>query len=302
MTNQDLRAKFNILPQDVKDWLSSLESAYKMIDLNARLNLNGKREGVLAGIVFRLVTQDLHPQDVVNTIALELRVGDGAAKAITKLLEEQVLHRIEQSLRVAGIEVQALHFEGDKTLQPIANLEEVAATPVASIILTQTVGKIATSGIPPRNDNPNVAPRNNEFVMPTAHNDIVAPGVWKHVDESTLAAPVILHTEKEETAPITQAPRAIFSVKIPTNKKQYVSAPAPLAANVEIPGALNSNLEKQSIDPQPPMRALSDIKSVAPKSMATLPASLPLMPKIMPVVAKIPLRRVVHYSDWRTLI
>ncbi len=364
MTDQETLDKFNALPKDVHDWLSSLEAAYKIIDLNTRLNLRDARDSVLSDFVFRLVTQDIDPRDFVNALAIELKVSDGAAKSITKLLEEQVLHRIEASLRGVGIDIQLLHFEGDATLQLVPRLEDVVSstnnesvTNLRMSAQAQTGGKIAPV-VPPVSAH-----------TPADHRDIIAPGVWKHVDASAPAGPVILHTEAEATKPMEQTARPIFSVKIPTNKKQYVSAPAALSANVEIPGdAASTNNEsvtnlriKQDGGLQPPMRALSEmksrethnaqretqnvkpendasrsfeaIKSVAPKSTTSqiyessanirtgAPTQTNGAPKIIPVVASttsqiyessanirmekniaISRRRVVHYSDWRTLI
>ncbi len=346
-TTQDPLDAFRTLPADIQQWLDSPLALSKMIALNNRLNLKGHRRSTLPDLVFRLVTRDLDPQDFVSTLALTLKVGDNAARAITKELEKEILHPIEDSLRVnVGIETQLLHFEGDTTIAPVPKFEDVM--PKDSEKWKVESGKLQAGNAG------NGIESGSKIAASGVHHDVIAPGVWKHIDapiDSKIvvpAGPVILHTEKEETAPITQAPRPIFSLKIPTNKKQYVSAPAPLAARVEVPensgkwkvespGAVESgrlkvesgNGEGKKEERQPPMRALSEmhiseklkveskkedeitssaIKSVAPKSTSSrigeqkISTPAPLRPKIIPVVAKIPLRRVVHYSDWRTLI
>lgn len=296
--NQDPNDTFSTLPTDIQQWLDSQSALSRMIALNNRLNLKGLRRSILPDLVFRLVTKDIDPQDFAPAVALSLNVSDNAARGITRELEKELLHPIEESLRVnVGVEVQMLHFSGDTSVTPVAPFADVA----------RLDDKIATAPTAPIVA---ASPLKTEIasVVERPHNDVVAP--------TTPTGPVILHERKEDAAPIEQAPRPVFSIKIPTSKKQYAGT-APVAARVEVPASTNVQIPSPKeipTTPKPPMRTLSDlhtkneiappldkpvniIKSVAPKSMATPPA-----PKIIPAVAKIPMRRVVHYSEWRTLI
>ncbi len=243
MDNKTLRTTFRALPSDIKDWLFSEKVTYSVAELNTRLNIKGERAGVVAKLVARLVVQDLDTRDFVNELAIELNVSNSAAKAITKEVEEKVLHPIEASLRAnLGIDVAMLHMGNEVSLSSITPLpDEAEKTP---------------------------APRTPFSVPDAAKSEatphIFAPMAPKVSDTKTPSGPFILHTEQEPAKPIAppiNAPqRPTFSIKIPLAQKKYGAPPVTARIETGAPETRTPETQKTSefqgsrIIPVPPLR------------------------------------------------
>lgn len=276
---QNYRSARAALPEDIRDWLESLDVYYRIRDLSQRLNITDHRIRIIPDIIFSFVTKIIESSDFVPQIAIQLDISDNAAKAIAKEIETQIFHPIEQSLREnLGIEIDRLHFGSD--VGPLPRFEtptsfSVLENPVSPSL--QRAEQVTASPLPRQTP---VTP------LPTAH---IAPTTTTKISDMNPPAmdsgPVILQTEREDVKPFTELPRQMFSIKIPANKKQYVSPP--VTARIEISSASQNVGMTNSL----PMRALSDVHPAT-----TEQTRAPVMTKI-----NMPDHREMHNVERRTI-
>lgn len=104
-------AAFDSLPDHIKDWLSSRQATYLIMEINSRLGLKDEKMTIIPSLIFRLATQTIEPTDFINELSYELGVSFQTAKSITQDIEEKVLKPIENELRRdVGVDVKLIYF------------------------------------------------------------------------------------------------------------------------------------------------------------------------------------------------
>lgn len=125
LTTQNLSAAaFDSLPQSIKDWVSSMQATYLIMDMNKRLGLKGDKASVIPSLVFRLITQSIDPLDFINELSYELNISFQVAKSITQDIETNLLKPIEAELKKdVGVDVKLIYFA-----QPAERKQQILIT------------------------------------------------------------------------------------------------------------------------------------------------------------------------------
>ncbi|MBU6141785.1 hypothetical protein KGO95_01530 [Patescibacteria group bacterium] len=108
--SKTFQEKFSLLPDKIKEWLSSEELVYIIGDIETKLGLSDEKVLVIPSLILRLVVQDIEPQDFTNTLSQELGVSSLIAKTIAEEVEKNALRPIEGELRSkTGIETKLIY-------------------------------------------------------------------------------------------------------------------------------------------------------------------------------------------------
>lgn len=198
-----VKEKFKLLPEAMRNWLTSDKTTNAIIDINQRLNIYGEKLRVIPWTITRLSVGDLPPGQFVSEIQNKLAIPQSEAEKIAREIKEKILNPISFGLKnVSRIDIGIIP----------------GATPTSNELsvgmelrpLSQTVG---TTPEPVVNLRPAVK---TEPVKVPAMPKI--PG--------TEAKPFMLH-EETVSKPLPQQNKESFSFHIPVN---IPSTPRPAPA------------------------------------------------------------------------
>ncbi len=235
MEKNESTVEFNNLPIPIKDWISSLQATYLIMEINKKLGLfNGEREVIIPSLIFKLITKSVDPSDFVNELSHELNISFENAKTITEDIEKNVLHPIEIDLRGdIGIDIKLFYIGKPKP----KNQPDSVKSSISSEF--GTVSKIAQ----PKQEGPVIDLQSFKIKSDWPLSPLTfAPAMKeeKNTSESLkeeelineIAVPFILHQEfSPTTAPtLNQRPQEVHSPKTSLTMKvqnYYQSLPTP---------------------------------------------------------------------------
>ncbi|MEK7192016.1 MAG: hypothetical protein AAB646_00680 [Patescibacteria group bacterium] len=91
---------FKLLPEPIKDWLSSTRITDLISDLNKKLSFDDEeRIRVIPTMILRLCLGDLAPQNFLNELIGKLKLNPMIAKSAVQEIFESILRPIEVILR-----------------------------------------------------------------------------------------------------------------------------------------------------------------------------------------------------------
>ncbi len=140
-----IRQTFEKLPTKIREWLTSEEATYIIIELNRRLGLEGILIEVVPNTITRLVTKDLNPQNFVDDLSNGLDVDWPTARGVAEEIERRILRPVEVPLRnEVGIDIKAI-FLAKPPASPIIS----SATPIRPTIQTNNPASPTMPPAPP---------------------------------------------------------------------------------------------------------------------------------------------------------
>ena len=106
---------FKTLEPEIKEWISSDDTAVIVKAIVARFVLSHEQERKVPILVLRLVTQDLPPESFKAELAKELGVDENMAKEMTYAIAKDIIGPIAPTLRYGGIDTNLLGFNAPPT-------------------------------------------------------------------------------------------------------------------------------------------------------------------------------------------
>ncbi len=311
-----LQEKFAVLPDKIKQWLSSEELVYIISDIEMRLGLDDEKVLIIPSIVLRLAVQDIEPQDFTNTLAQELGVSSSIAKTIAEDIEKNALRPIEGELRSkTGIETKLIYHpratekEGAPKPSTAAPKETPAPLPqvpsrpipagapqskpttpvtpsprpISPLTFTATAQKEVRLPEPPKVSSPvpPVAPAASAMPAPAPKPQPIPRPT--PVAEPEPAAPFVLHQEGSATVAPTLSPQPRVTSAPRTSLTMKVQNYYQSMGTAERPIAkpVSVQMETPPMTPEKPAAPAAPIINQAPQPEQA---------------------RVVHYSPFRTPI
>lgn len=226
MTNSkiDLRESFLLLPEDVRDWLTSEQATYLVIDINKRLDLFGEDLKTIPNLITRLAVKDLDPKNLAVALKKELDVDFEQAKALAREIEEKILRPVAIPLKQAnGVDVRDIYL-GKQELAPEEELGIPLIAPEVASPKTRVVSDVRREPAPAPPPPP----------PPVPSTPPAAPA--EPSKEKTGDAPFILHEERAPVAPVAKEEGGpSFSFKSADTIRRPSPPPPPPVAKVERP-------------------------------------------------------------------
>jgi hypothetical protein len=212
--NKTLREKFELLPEAIRDWLTSERATYITVDINKRFNVPRYALPSIAELITRLAVGDIHPTEIIQELAFDMELSSSAAETLYHEVEEKLLKPIADDLKKIDIDIHLAKIAPATTQAPSAPLETLmpAQNPIRINV---------NKPIPP---NPALF-RENQNVTSEKPSTTEEP----HED----AAPFILHEERSAFTPAT--PKIQSSVNFDILRAPRVAAQKPITAKVETP-------------------------------------------------------------------
>ncbi len=263
---------FQALPEHIKDWASSDSTTFLIAEINNRLGLKEGRRRIIPSLILRLITLNLEPQDFINELANELRIGFQAAKSIAEDIENHILRSIENELRRdAGVDVKLIRFGQLRSSKPSLKTLSPAAGPIPQ---------------PKPSEMPAPKP------MPTA------PTIQKSLPIVDLQS---FQIKKGTAKPNLAEPEALPTVPFMLHQADQITQTAATAGqaaalprlNIKIPAFSRPMAEKSALAGQAAPKPIS-VKIEIPQSTTTAGQAAS--------AGSGQAARVVHYSDFRTPI
>ena len=281
---------YNLLPEEIKDWVDSVE-VEKICNQIAAENSVTKDEGglVILTNVVALITSSVDPANFINEISSSLGVDDKTADKITTEIIDSILNKISSLLSSLGINTDKLirpispDYSMEPKNSPIVSIEPYSSKDVSGAIKaptpeTENVKPVSSSAPTPppitsQTVKPTQAPQPQTNLRPSFKEPVTtssSPKAEAAPGEIIHPAPFILHEEKpiEGTGDLYQN----FSIQRPSFYKPVFSSEEPRfdayakpkAATIELGGG--------------------EVKKPLPASLKTSPQQV----------------RVVHYSEFKT--
>lgn len=165
ITQKNLNDGFLSLPPLVRERLSSAQTAETINDINENAGIySSDRRRVVPVIIFRLVTKDIEPMQVMQALVSELGIKPEDAKRLTEEVVERVFAPIKQSLGELGIDVEKIKSGNAQAAPPIVTGEK-------AVEMTAPV----TSGMPLRDSSPKFDEIAAKYDSTRPENDKLAP-------------------------------------------------------------------------------------------------------------------------------
>jgi len=98
-TKEQLREKFQTLPQKIKDVMIAVETVEKIIDITKKHKLHIDKMGVLSDEVSLVMMGLTRPNEFMYKIEKSLNVSSDLAKEITKEINEEIFIKIREELQ-----------------------------------------------------------------------------------------------------------------------------------------------------------------------------------------------------------
>ncbi len=197
----------NQVPQDIREHFGSEATFEVLHNIQERVGVGSPR--ALARLMYRLETRDVPANDFIETLHRELRVSPDAAKTIAKEIKEKVLELKRPPLSSWGIDMDAIHTDGAKSLDEFFGLSQV------------TGGTISLEAIGEE--------------KPTTVKVGVEPAKKGELFDITRGEPLIIH---QEETPTEERKRPFKSLEFPFGffGKEGEAAPSePVKVRVEVP-------------------------------------------------------------------
>lgn len=96
------------LPQEIRLWLASEETADQLRRINAELDLHEEETRLIPYLLFRLAVKDLEPLNFVETLSDWLDISPSSANTIAGEIKDRVLGPVSSQLRSWGIEISLI--------------------------------------------------------------------------------------------------------------------------------------------------------------------------------------------------
>lgn len=113
---KNLNLIFESLPDPIKDWVGSKNTRDVISEICQKYNFDLEKNFTLSELIFRLVTQDLLPQNFVSEAKKELAADQETATELTRIIDEKILGPIGDDLLTLGIDRGLLYFEAPASL------------------------------------------------------------------------------------------------------------------------------------------------------------------------------------------
>lgn len=314
--NEERKITFDSLPEKIKEWLSSTQATYLIMEINRKLGFRDAKISVIPKMIVRLVTKKIEPINFINELSHELNIGFESARSITQDIEINIFRPIELDLRGdLDIDIKLFYFgkpgpqnQKESQTQELPDLEspaEVAPAPVA---------EFRNNPIPPQGpvvDLQSFRIKSDRPLSPLTFASGIssksapepkkeAPQTEKGLPEETHPTPFMLHQENPTSAPsinpqgqISQTSKSSLTMKV-QNFYQSQASTSP-SAEKTIPKPISIKFETSTAD-----SADQKISKPIPVSKQDAPPALKSeIPDLLPVAADSN-ARVVHYSNLRT--
>ncbi len=300
--NQPL-IEFNKLPPRIKDWVSSLQATYLIMEINKKLGLiNSDRETIIPSLIFKLVTKSLDPSDFINELSHDLKISFENAKTVSEDIEKNVLHPIELDLRGdLDVDIKLFYLgkpkprSADSVSQSVVKTSEFQAKNIAKEKEGQVVD---LQSFRIKSEKP-LSPLTFAPAMKEEKSTATAP-IKKSETHDIPTTPFILHQESPTTPPSAQAisrPQEASSIKPSLTMKVqnfYQSSSAP-ERPIPKPVSIKVETSPSGFSAPKPEQPININRQDAP------PAPKPDIPAATPSqTGPNQESRVVHYSNLRT--
>jgi hypothetical protein len=151
-----IREKFLDLPEPIRDWLTSDQATYKVININQKYGFEDDLISVIPSLITRLVVKDLKPEDFQLELERGLYIDSKTATIILDEISTQILKIVAGQLHNIGVDLSSLSKGilakdiGDEVKEPVreeslpsfikpapiedikVNVKEISETPKAT--------------------------------------------------------------------------------------------------------------------------------------------------------------------------
>lgn len=105
---KSIRARFLELGESIRDWLTSDEVTYKVINLNKKYGFTDDLISAIPFLITRLVVKDLNPEDLGAALEKQLDIDEKTATQILEEINSKILKPIAGGLHNAGVKLSSI--------------------------------------------------------------------------------------------------------------------------------------------------------------------------------------------------
>lgn len=246
-TQEQLREKYNKLPEELKDAIFSEDVARAIRNISQKYKLPIDKTGELASEVGDVFLGITHPRDFTGNLAQRLRTDQLTTRNIAEDVNKEIFSPVRESLK-------KLHSEKEEEDAPKIPEKEPAAPG-----MTEHPAPI-TPAAPPKTAFSDVLPPRTFPSAPTPSAPITPPSpAPSKTPPSVVSAPSVPAQTGPSTSPQTQKPTG----------KIFIPPPAP---------PLPSSQKEGAFSQEPPIPAIPPLPEGGHEPVATRPAQKPLTP------------------------
>jgi|GEM_PF-3634049 len=102
---------FSSLSEKLRDWLSSIQLMFLIIELNKKLGFAIEKQIIVPRLIWQLVIGEVDPKNFVSELSKQLDISLSAAKSLAQEIEEKMLRPIEIALRTEmGVDTKVIYL------------------------------------------------------------------------------------------------------------------------------------------------------------------------------------------------
>jgi hypothetical protein len=239
-TLEEIQEKYDALPQELQDAISSSEISTALKDIGEKNGLHIDQIGILVDMVGLVMLGLMPSNEFVDNLTSEIEISEDTATTITNEINEQILSKLRHAIQVA----QAIHEEAalQKDTTNSRNAAETASFEQAGDLSVEK---------PDRDDNRPEAPaptdlENKDNILESIENPQPGNEKISRKQEQTYTEPLMDHLLQNPSAR-PEKKSALFSTGLPQTPSPSTSQ------SPETPAA-----QPAPAEPQPPQRSGPD--------------------------------------------
>jgi len=129
-TKEEINQKIDILPETLREILYSPELLEKVEAITTAHHLNEEKMRLVAGVLLRLITGYIYPEDLAKELTSRLQVDKRVAEDVAKEIRIKILYPIAEDLRTThGFHIEGAPAPAQPTVSQV--VQQVAPSPSA---------------------------------------------------------------------------------------------------------------------------------------------------------------------------